>query len=57
MWEGQALVVKLNGSVKMKDISPADKPVGLVLEERDGSRVNIFKDLPEGAKILVPGLE
>ena len=57
MWEGKRLVAKLNSSVKMMDISPADKPVGLVLEERDGSRVNIFKDLPEGAKILVSGLE
>ena len=51
------MVAKLSSSVKVMDISPADKPVGLVLEERDGSRVNIFKDLPEGAKILVPGLE
>jgi len=57
VWEGKALVARLNGSVLMMDISPADKPVGLVLEERDGSRVNIFKNLPEGAVILVPGLE
>jgi hypothetical protein len=57
VWEGKAIVVKLNGSVKMMDISPADKPFGHIYEERDGKKMNLFKDLPDGAEILVPGLE
>ncbi|MEO1856493.1 MAG: hypothetical protein ABGY95_03875 [Rubritalea sp.] len=57
VWEGQAVVAKLNGSVEMMKITPAGEPDGGIYDTREGKRVKLFKNLPDGAKILVPGLE
>ena len=43
VWEGKAVVVKLNGSAQMMDISPDDKPFGRIYEECDGMKMNLFK--------------
>jgi hypothetical protein len=61
VWEGKAIVSKLNGSVKFIHISqisnsPNQHNDGYILEQRGDSIVDIFKDLPEGTTVLPPQL-
>ncbi|PQJ28379.1 hypothetical protein BSZ32_07540 [Rubritalea profundi] len=61
VWEGKAIVAKFNGSVKAMHISqisnsPNQQNEGYILERRGDSIVDIFKELPEGVKVLPPQL-
>jgi hypothetical protein len=61
VWEGKAIVAKLNGSVKAMYISLFDHSVynrnrGYILERRGDVFIDIFKKLPEGTTVLPPQL-
>jgi len=61
VWNGRAIVAKLNGSVEHMSISKINnsnytKNRGYILENRGGRIVDIFQDLPEATKILPPQL-
>lgn len=64
VWDGKAIVVKLNGSAAALDIEYSGNPThddgsskqGPILEKRGTSSVDIFSKeaLPEGVKIMLP---
>ena len=61
VWEGKAIVSKLNGSVKALHISKVSnasnqKNEGYILERREGIIVDIFQELPQGSTVLAPQL-
>lgn len=61
VWEGKAIVSKLNGSVKALRISKVNnasnqKNEGYILERREGIIVDIFQELPQGSTVLAPQL-
>ena len=65
VWEGKAIVAKLNGSVQAMGISYGEgSPLnedgsakyGIITEKRVSEDIDILKDLPEGTKVLPPQL-
>ena len=66
VWNGRAIVAKIDGSVVAMEIdygggSPLNDDgsfkLGPIIETRGMEKVDIFKDLPEGAVVLVPGMK
>ena len=65
VWEGYAIITKVNGSVNLMRISyeegsplneDGSAKFGTILEKRGRGEIDIFKDLPEGTTVLPPQL-
>ena len=55
IWDGYAIVAKIDGSLLAHAIAHEKGATeGVVLVDRDGRKVDIFANLPEGAEIMVP---
>ena len=54
VWDGKAIVVRLDGSVTAMEVTPTSDTSGRIYEEVNGKKKLLFEELPEGAKVLVP---
>lgn len=55
IWDGYAIVAKIDGSLIAHAIAHEEGATeGVVLVDRDGRKVDVFANLPEGAEIMVP---
>lgn len=54
-WGGRAIIGKIDGSIVAAEIAyERGSTEGVILVEKDGRKVDIFADLPEGTEIMVP---